>query len=62
MLPVSSFMSKMEFIDPYQIPMGNNMSLEEKERVTVDLLIKVGSTTKRCTLKNVVFVPLTSTF
>lgn len=57
MIPVPSRFLKMETIAWYQVHMGDELSLESKRRVIVDLLIKIGSITKRCTLKNVPFVP-----
>lgn len=50
--PVSSYLSNLEAIDPYHVYTGNELSLEAIEPEYVDL-IKVGSTIKRCTLRNV---------
>lgn len=56
MPPVLSRLSKMGTIAPYQVHMGNESSLEAKGRGAVILFIIIGSATKQCSLKNVLFV------
>lgn len=55
--PLSSCFFKLEAIDSYRVYIGDKSSSEAKGRENIDLLSNVGSTTKKCTPNNGLYLP-----